>query len=82
MFLIRPLALLELSAFLARVGHQSFFSGHLILLAKSMSIQQIMALLSMRARVLALSPPSISWRVRGMVIPHFMVVVLICRDDS
>ena len=46
-----------------------------------MSMQQIMAPLSTRAVTLALSPPSIGWRVRGMVIPH-LVVVLISGDDS
>ena len=80
--LIKPPVLLVPSAFLAGVGYQSFFSGHFILLVKSMLTQQIMALLSMRARVLALSPPSIGWRVIGMVIPHLVVVVLISGDES
>ena len=79
---ISPPALLELSVFLARVGCQSFFSGHFSVLAKSTLMQQIMALLSTRATILVLSPPSTSWRVRGMVIPHFVMVVLISGDKS
>ena len=74
--------LLEPLAFLARVGRRSFSSSHFILLAKSMSMQQIMALLSMRVVILAGSPPSVGWRVRGMVTPLLAVVVLISRDDS
>ena len=75
LFLIRP------PAFLARVGRQSFSSGHFILLAKLMSMQLIMAPLSTRAMVLALFPPFVGWRVRGMVIPHSVMVFLPVGDD-
>ena len=73
--------LLEPSAFLARVGRWSFSSDHFILLAKSMLMQQIMAPLSTRAKVLAGSPPFVGWRMRGMVTPLLVVVVLVSGDD-
>ena len=74
---IRPPALLVLSVFLASIGRLSFCSSHFILLVKSMLMQQIMAPLSTRAMILAMSPPSISRRVIGTVIPHFEVVVVL-----
>ena len=73
-YCIKPPELFVLSTFLASVGHQSLFSSHFFFLANLVSIQQIIALLLIRAVVLALSPPPAGWRVIGMVIPHFMVV--------
>ena len=78
---IKPLELLVPLVFLASIGHQSFFSGHFIFLAKSKLTQQIMAPLSTKAMVFVLFPPSIGWRVIGMVIPHLMVVSF-SRDES
>ena len=59
LYLIKLPALFVPLAFLARVGHQSFCSGHFISCVNSRSMQQIIVLLSINATVSVAFPLSV-----------------------
>ena len=73
LYLIKLLELLVPSAFLTRVGHQSFFSGHFISRANSISTQQIIALLPINATISVAFPLSVGLTLVGMKIPLFEI---------
>ena len=73
LYLIKLPKLLVPSAFLARVGRQSFCSGHFISRAKSRLMQQIVALLSINATILVAFPPSVGLTLVGTKIPLFEI---------
>ena len=82
LYLIKPPELLVLSAFLARVGRQSFSNGHFISHASLRSMQQIIPPLSINATISVACPLLVGWAVVGMKIPLLEISGMALEGDS